>query len=172
LLTACSFRSTQWDLISSMWQDRQVESRDIQELTWTLTWLNQEFTLFPVVTPDLGLVDFMDQPGVITVSYRGQQITAARGLLPASQDVVIEKVEDSLVYSIAENVIAEHACSDYTPSLRDGQTVWQQACIAESGNYSNEIVINTAGRIAYMRFLIHPGYPQIELRSNLDATEF
>ncbi|MFL2840552.1 MAG: hypothetical protein ACJ0BT_01755 [Pseudohongiellaceae bacterium] len=165
VIQACSFRSTQLDLIMSAFNGTDNEV-NYEELAWTLIWSGNDFSLIPVFTNDMSLTNFIDREATVVVSFDGWQVVRADGVLPAELNVAIEKTDMGLEYAIEDEIFAVHACEEFTSSVQGGTTVWLQNCDSLEGTYTNEIRVNNTGSISLLRFLIHPAHPMISMTPN------
>jgi len=162
---ACSFRSTQLDLIMSAFNGAEDEV-PVEELNWTMIWSGNDFSLLPVFPNDMSLTNFMNREGTVVVSFDGWQVVRADGVLPAELDVAIEKTDTGLEYSNEVGIFATHACDEFASTLSGQTTVWLQNCDSAEGPYTNEIRVNGDDAITLLRFLIHPEYPMLTLTPN------
>ena len=163
---ACSFRSTQLDLLMSIFEDEQ-EAVPVEELFWTLIWSGNNYSLLPVIPTTGGnLTTFVNVEGTITVLFDGFQIIEVTGLLPGDLNIDILKTDTGLEYSTDEELIIFNTCEEFNSSLVGETTVWLQNCDSAEGPYTNEIRVNAAGSITLLQFLAHPEYPMLTLTPN------
>ncbi len=176
VLTGCQavqFHSVQWNTVMDIRDARREQERSLEELAWILTWNNEQHTLFPIITPETGRVDFMNDSGSIMVSYLRQQVIAAHGLLPLGQNVEIERNElGGLEYEIDANIVSRNNCEPIGYTMDGDMTIWRQPCRSPEGDYSNEIRVNGDGLVEYLSFTILPGYPPLRLVSNMATREY
>lgn len=165
-LQACSFRSTQLDLIMSAFNGPDETLVPYEELAWTMLWSGNDYRLMPIIPTDMSVTNFMDREGEVIVSFDGWQVVRADGVLPAGLNVVIEKTDTGLEYSNDDGLFANHACEEFASTLQGQTTVWLQNCDSAEGPYTNEIRVNGTGSITLLRFLIHPEYPMLTLTPN------
>lgn len=163
-LQACSFSSTQLDLLSLAW-NREPDLIPYEQLAWTMIWSGTDYRLIPVFPPNESITNFMDNSGVL-VSFDGWQVTRAEGVLPRELKIRIVKTDTGLEYVNEGEVIAEHACTEFASSLEGSTTIWLQNCNSPAGSYTNEIRVNGSGAITLLRFMIHPDYPMLTLTPN------
>ncbi len=162
-LQACSFRSTQLDLIMSAFDDDN-DQVPFEDLAWTMLWSGNSYSLIPIFPVEGSpLTNFMDREGEMLVAFDGWQVIRANGVLPNAQDVEIEKTDGNMAYSNADGILANHSCEEFASSLQGDTTVWLQECNSPEGPYSNEIRVGASGSITLLRFLIHPDYPMLTL---------
>lgn len=162
---ACSFRSTQLDLLMSAFNGPD-DTVPYEELAWTMLWSGNDYRLMPIFPTDMSVTNFMNTEGSVIVSFDGWQVVRADGLLPSELNVAIEKTDTGLEYSSEDEVFATNACEEFTSTLQGQTTVWLQNCDSAEGPYSNEIRVNAAGSITLLHFLIHPEYPMLTLTPN------
>ena len=162
---ACSFRSTQLDLLMSIFEDEQV-TVPLEELAWTLIWSGDNHSLLPVIPTGQNQTSFVNSDGTILVIFDGFQVIDVTGLLPGDLNINILKTDAGLEYSSEDEVFAVHACEEFTSSVQGGTTVWLQNCDSLEGTYTNEIRVNNTGSISLLRFLIHPAHPMISMTPN------
>jgi hypothetical protein len=165
-LQACSFRSTQLDLIMSAFNRDGQDAVPYEELAWTMIFSGNNYRLMPIFPTDMSVTNFMDREGTVVVSFDGWQVVQAEGVLPAELDVTIEKTDTGLNYSNEDELFASHTCEEFASTLQGQTTVWLQNCDSSEGSYTNEIRVNGAGSITLLRFLIHPEYPMLTLTPN------
>lgn len=164
-LQACSFRSTQLDLIMSAFKGGN-QAVPYEELAWTLIWSGNNQSLMPIIPTDRSTTDFMNREGTVIVSFDGWQVIKADGVLPNELNIAIEKTDSGLDYSTEDEVFASHICEEFASSIQGTSTVWVQNCDSSEGPYSNEIRVNASGAITLLQFLIHPEYPMVTLTPN------
>ncbi len=165
-LQACSFRSTQLDLIRSAFNGPDETLVPYEELAWTMLWSGNDYRLMPIIPADNSMTNFMDREGDVIVSFDGWQVVRADGVLPSGLNIAIEETDTGLDYSSGEELLASHACEEFASTLEGQTTVWLQNCNSPEGPYTNEIRVNGAGSITLLRFLIHPEYPMLTLTPN------
>lgn len=164
-IQACSFRSTQLDLLMSVFEEEQ-EAVAVEELAWTLIWAGDDYSLLPVIPGQDNITIFVDLEGTTAITFDGFQVIDVTGLLPNDLDIVISKTDMGLDYSIDDETFAAHLCEEFSSSLQGSSTVWVQNCESSEGPYTNEIRVNEAGSITLLQFMIHPDYPMITLTPN------
>ena len=162
---ACSFRSTQLDLLMSIFEDEQV-TVPLEELAWTLIWSGDNYSLLPVIPTGQNQTSFVNSDGTILVLFDGFQVIDVTGLLPGDLNIDILKTDTGLEYSSEDEVFAVHACEEFDSTIQGSTTVWLQNCDSEQGPYTNEIRVNAAGSITLLQFLPHPEYPMLTLTPN------
>ena len=163
---ACSFRSTQLDLLMSLFEDEPLAVAP-EELAWTLIWSGNNYSLLPIIPGQENLTAFVNTEGTIVIFFDGFQIIDVKGLvLPSDLNIDISKTDTGLEYSIEDEIFAVHACEEFESSLQGESTIWLQECDSAEGPYTNEIRVNAAGSITLLQFLIHPEYPMITLTPN------
>lgn len=163
---ACSFRSTQLDLLMSAFNGSDETTVPYEELAWTMLWSGNDYRLMPIFPTDMSVTNFMDREGEVIVSFDGWQVVRADGVLPSELNITIEKTDTGLEYSSEDDVFATHVCEEFASTLEGQTTVWLQNCDSPEGPYTNEIRVNGGGSITFLRFLIHPGYPMLTLTPN------
>ena len=163
-LQACSFSSTQLDLLSLAWSG-ESNLIPFEELAWTMIWSGNDYRVIPIFPPNESLTNFMNNDGVI-VSFDGWQLTRIEGILPNELRVRIVESDTGLEYLIEGERIAFHECEEFASSLEGRTTIWLQNCSSPEGAYTNEIRVNEFGAITLLRFLIHPDYPMLSLTPN------
>lgn len=163
-LQACSFSSTQLDLLSSAWSG-ESELIPFDELAWTMIWSGNDYRVIPIFPPNESLTNFMNNDGVI-VSFDGWQVLRAEGILPNELKIRIVITDSGLEYLNEGESIAVHECEEFASSLEGRTTVWLQNCNRSTDAYTNEIRVNEFGAITLLRFLIHPDYPMLTLTPN------
>ena len=163
---ACSFRSTQLDLLMTVFNGTEDEV-PIEELAWTMIWSGNDFRLYPVfINPnDLSITSFINNENII-VTFDGWQVIRTDGLLPDDQNIEIVKTDAQLEYINQDGIIAIHQCEEFASTIQGQTTIWLQNCNSEEGAYTNEIRVNGAGLISLLRFLVHPDYPMLTLTPN------
>lgn len=162
---ACSFRSTQLDLLMSLFEDEPI-AVPAEELAWTLIWSGNNYSLLPVIPGQENLTVFVNTEGTLLIFFDGFQVTDVTGLLPNDLNIDITKTDTGLEYSIEEEIFAVHACEEFESSLQGETTIWLQECESSEGPYTNEIRVNATGSITLLQFLVHPEYPMITLTPN------
>lgn len=165
-LQACSFRSTQLDLLMSAFNGADETLVPYEELVWTMLWSGNDYRLMPIIPTDMSATNFMDREGEVIVSFDGWQVIRADGVLPSGLNVAIEKTDTGLDYSNGDELFASHVCEEFASTLEGQTTVWLQNCDSPEGPYTNEIRVNGGGSITFLRFLIHPRYPMLTLTPN------
>ncbi|PCJ43720.1 MAG: hypothetical protein COA71_02280 [SAR86 cluster bacterium] len=164
-LQACSFRSTQLDLIMTAFNGTE-DLVPFDELAWTLNWAGNDVSLIPAFPAGMSLTDFMNRDGTVIVSFDGWQVVRADGVLPDELNIAIVETETGLEYSSEAGLITTHICAEFASILEGQTTVWSQNCDSAGGSYTNEIRVNATGSITLLRFLIHPEYPMLTLTPN------
>ena len=70
-LQACSFRSTQLDLIMSAFNRDGQDAVPYEELAWTMIFSGNNYRLMPIFPTDMSVTNFMDREGTVVVSFDG-----------------------------------------------------------------------------------------------------
>jgi len=164
-LQACSFRSTQLDLLMRALDDSSDEI-PAEDLAWTLLWSGDTYTLYPVFSNDGTVANFVNTEGTIVIAFDSEfwQVLAVQGLLPDEQNIQISQNGSSWEFVDENGTVSTHRCEEFDSVLQAGNRIWTQDCTEASGaDYMNEKRVNPDNEIVLMRFMVHPDYPMITL---------
>lgn len=162
LLEACSIQSTQFDLLMSLINPGQGQAAP-EDLTWTMSWSGENYTLYPVILADNQTTIFTTEEGDKFVAFDGFQVIMTGGLVVKGENIRIEKTDFGLEYSVNQELLASHPCEDFASTLINGNTVWLQECNLAEESYTNQIIVNDKNAITVLQFKIHPEYPMVIL---------
>ena len=164
-LQACSFRSTQLDLLMRV-MDGSSDEIPVEDLAWTLLWSGETYSLFPVFSEDGSVANFVNSEGTIVIAFDSEfwQVLAVQGLLPNEQNIQISQSGGSWEFTDENGTVSTHQCEEFDSVLQAGNRIWTQDCTDASGaDYMNEKRVNPNNEIGLMRFMVHPDYPMISL---------
>lgn len=165
VLQACSFRSTQLDLLMRVLDDSSDEI-PLEDLAWTLLWSGDTYTLYPVFSEDGTAASFVNPEATIVIAFDSGiwQLMTVQGLLPDEQNIEVAQNGSSWEFTEEDGTVNTHQCEEFDYVLQAGSTIWTQDCTDASGTaYSNEKRVNPNGEIVLIRFMIHQDYPMISM---------
>ena len=168
LLSGCSFHSSQWNTLSSLWQEEGGPQKN-----WQVRWSDRVFDVFAINAGQE--VIFADGDGFI-LRFDGWQVTRVEGLLPAQDTLNISKEEPSsgegmlLQYAGTASRFGEQQCTNWLLSDRVGSNdpeqyaVYQQDCATGQGPVTHSIALNGERQLVALSFTLHPAYAPASVR--------
>jgi hypothetical protein len=130
-----------------------AETVDFGSFTWRLRWAGEEQPVIAVSVGDFFL--FTHRSGV-EVAFDGWQVTQVSGLMGREPVVLNMSAEGSLRIDLGVTVVHQGACEAWERSDQG----FTQFC---EGLGRNLIILDGAGNITGLSFIIHPAYPALVL---------
>ena len=159
-LSSCSFHSSQYDLLKSLFAQKDNSLKP--EKNWTAYWIDQQIDLYAINAEDQ--VIFADED--INIFYKDKQVYKIIGLLPENSVLEIHSNDSNLVYILNGKKIGVDSCKTGQLIVLDGLTErYSRSCfeVKSEKNYENQIIFNSEGMIISMQFKIHSEYPLLQL---------
>ena len=159
-LSSCSFHSSQYDLLKSLFA--QEDSSLKPEKNWVAYWVNQQIDLYAINFEDQ--IIFADED--INIFYKDKQVYKIIGLLPENSVLEIDSNDGALVYILNGKKIAVDPCEAGQSAVMDDLSEKYSRSCAESRlekRYENQVIVNSEGMIISMQFKVHPDYPLLQL---------
>lgn len=157
----CSFRAPQFEAALQMVRGGDDVEAEVAALAWTLEWLGDRETVYPVVIDERIL---FTNPADVQILFDGWQVLRVRELLPMRRVARIEVLEDreKLRFLEDEILLLETRCEPWRREpLQGGAFRWVQRC--EELDEDNVMVVNAAGETQELRYVFHPAYPPIRI---------
>ena len=159
-LSSCSFHSSQYDLLKSLFA--QEDSSLKPEKNWVAYWVNQQIDLYAINLEDQ--IIFADED--INIFYKDKQIYKIIGLLPENSVLEIDSNDETLVYILNNKKIRVDFCeTDQLVAMGNLSKKYSRSCSESKSEemYENQIIVNSEGMIISMQFKVHPDYPLLQL---------
>ncbi len=159
-LSSCSFHSSQYDFLKSLFV--QEDSSLKPKKNWVAYWVNQQIDLYAINFEDQ--IIFADEN--INIFYKDKQIYKIIGLLPENSVLEIHSNDSKLVYILNGKEIGVDSCKTGQSVVMDDLTEKYSRSCSESKSekmYENQIIVNSEGMIISMQFKIHSEYPLLQL---------
>jgi hypothetical protein len=166
LLASCSItlQSNQYDFVKGLFQPAEP----LPEKSWRVSWRSREYPVY-AINHKSGTF-FANEQGLI-VSFDGWQIVELTlPGPPGGKAVVVSKVVSddggvALKFRSANNhALVIHECTPWRRSLEViNATKWLQQCKADTESYQNTILVNQAGELTALRFIVDPKAPPMSV---------
>jgi hypothetical protein len=167
LLSGCTFRAPQLEALYRFATTDRSVSEELAARAWTLEWLGEASTVYPVIVEDR--VVFANAANVQVV-FDGWQVLRVAGVLPYGRVARIDVSEERQLLEFLEDDVPLRSvtCAAWSEAPgADGGTVWTQDC--EDLPVANRIVVDGTGATVELHFLVHPTYPPLQLRQGAGA---
>ena len=159
-ITACSFQSSQYNLIKGLIIKENFPQKPSKN--WSVFWNKKQTDLYAINIANQ--IIFADKN--INIFYKNKQIYKITGLLTDDMLMEIDSSNSKMIYKLNGKQIAGDSCE--TRKITVGETGYKKyshICFEqESGDsYENQIIINPENLIVSLKFKVHPSYPLLEL---------
>ncbi len=159
-LSSCSFHSTQYELIKSVFFESSGKGRPVP--TWNIQTGQNSIDVY-VVNVEKEI--WFASNNLLLVKFDGWQIYKLDNLMQSYPSISIRYDDNEMTFMSGSRIVGVFYCQDWSKeaSKENQLSVFRQKCKNPSDSFENFILLDNEERIVKLVFKFHPGFDQLVL---------